>query len=96
MGQFDGLPQQLILLISILTPVIFGLTEAAKQMFALKKDWIPLIAVLIGLFVGFAAEPLVQMDIYLRLWAGGLAGLASTGLYEVNTKRNGNTKKVKK
>jgi hypothetical protein len=96
MELLEILPPDLILLIAFATPVIYGLVEAIKQMFSVKKDYIPLIAVVVGLFVGFAASPIIQMDMYLRLWAGGLAGLASTGLYEFTTKRNGKTKQVKK
>lgn len=92
MELMQGLPQELILLVTILTPVVFGLMEATKQMFTLKKNHLPLIAVFVGLFVGFVAGPLVDMDIYLRLWGGALAGLASTGLYEISTKRTGETK----
>lgn len=89
----EGLSPELVLLITILTPIILGLMEAAKQMFSIKKNYLPLIAVVVGLFVGFVSGPLVSMDIYLRLWGGALAGLASTGLYEVSTKRKGETKK---
>jgi len=91
--EYEGLPVEMILLITFLAPVILGLTETAKRMFSIKKDYLPTVAIIIGLLVGFAAgPPLFEMHIILRLWSGALAGLASTGLYEAGTKRQGKTK----
>lgn len=83
---------EMALLISFLTPVIVGLVEVAKQVFTMPKNFVPLIAVAVGLIAGFVAAPFVELDWTLRLWAGAIAGLASTGLYETQTKREGQTR----
>ncbi|BAQ08829.1 predicted protein [Bacillus sp. OxB-1] len=47
---------------------------------------------IMGIFVGFAASPFTDLDVVLRLWAGGLAGLSATGLFELVDKQDGYTK----
>ncbi|MNC63461.1 hypothetical protein D3C75_1135830 [compost metagenome] len=47
----------------------------------------------IGLFIGAVSYPFTDMALILRLWAGGLAGLSATGLFELAfNKRDGMTK----
>lgn len=72
----------ILLFASILAPIILALVEAAKQTFGIRSNLIPLTALVIGLFVGFLAYPLTDLALDMRLWAGGLAGLASVGLFE--------------
>lgn len=83
---------QIMLLATVIAPVTTGLIEVFKQAFNLKKNYIPLIGVLIGLVIGFLAAPISDIDLYLRLWAGGLSGLSASGLYELTSKREGTTK----
>lgn len=77
---------------TILAPIILAVTELFKRTFNLPKTIIPLIAFAVGLFIGFAASPFTDMDVVLRLWSGALAGLAATGMYELATPSEGNTK----
>ncbi len=77
---------------TILAPIILAVTELFKRTFTLPKTIIPLIAFAVGLFIGFAASPFTELDIVLRLWAGGLAGLAATGIFELGTPNEGKTK----
>lgn len=83
---------QIMLLATIIAPVTTGLIEVFKQAFNIKKNYIPLLGILIGLVIGFLAAPISEIDLYLRLWAGGLSGLSASGLYELTTKREGTTK----
>lgn len=47
----------------------------------------------IGLLIGVVAYPFTELDLTLRLWAGGLAGLSATGLFELAfNNRPGTTK----
>lgn len=87
-----SLPQELLLLATLIVPMATGVVEVLKQALTIKKNFIPLIGLFVGVCIGFIAAPLSDADIYLRLWAGGIAGLTSSGLYELVTKRNGTTK----
>lgn len=85
-------PAELLLLVTLISPVIIGLSEVAKQTVRIPKNMIPLVAIFIGILVGIAAAPFTTVDIYIRIWAGVIAGLASVGLYESGKTRDGYTK----
>ncbi|MFZ3577003.1 holin [Virgibacillus sp. DJP39] len=84
--------QNILVFASILSPVVTALVELAKKSISLPKNILPLLSIVIGLGVGAAAYPFTDMDLVLRLWAGGFAGLAGTGLFELFKKRKGITK----
>ncbi len=77
---------------TVLFPIVSALVELVKKTFKLPKNIIPSISLLIGMIIGTIAYPFTEMDVILRLWAGGIAGLAGTGLFELVKKREGNTK----
>lgn len=85
-------PQELLLLVTLITPVIVGLNEVIKQSISIPKNLIPLVALFVGILVGLAAAPFTSVDIFVRIWAGAIAGLSSTGLYEVGKHRDRYTK----
>jgi hypothetical protein len=78
---------------SVLAVFVLALVQLVKTTVNLPKNIVPLIGVVIGILVGAAASPFTDLDLVLRLWAGGLAGLSATGLFELGlNKREGNTK----
>ncbi|NGP44005.1 holin [Bacillaceae bacterium SIJ1] len=81
--------ENLLLLSTTLAPIVTALVEIFKRAFRLPKHVLPLLSVVIGLFLGGVAFPFMSLELGLRLWAGGLAGLAATGLFEVGNKRFG-------
>ncbi|WP_294742009.1 holin [uncultured Exiguobacterium sp.] len=83
---------EILLLATLIAPVTLGVNEIIKQAFNVKKNFIPLLGVIVGLAIGFLAAPISDIDIYLRLWAGALSGLSASGLYELTSKRDGTTK----
>jgi peptidoglycan biosynthesis protein MviN/MurJ (putative lipid II flippase) len=83
---------ELMVLVTVLGPVITGLVAVIKNAVKLQNNYIPLVALVVGVVVGFVAQPITDLDLYLRLWAGGIAGLVSVGLYEVGVKREGESK----
>lgn len=83
---------EILILVSIITPIISGLTEAIKKSVNIPLNVVPVVSLVLGLLVGFAAQPVSDLETTLRLWAGGLAGLAATGLYEVVKQREGESK----
>ena len=78
---------------TVISPIIMGLVQMVKQTTSIPVNYIPWLAILIGLFVGFSAQPFTELDLVLRLWAGGLAGLSATGLFELVNDRSKNETK---
>ena len=83
---------EVLIFATILMPIVLGLTELVKRTINLPKTIVPLIAFVVGLFVGFAALPFADLELVLRLWSGGLAVLAAAGLFELGTPTEGTTK----
>jgi hypothetical protein len=79
---------QLMLFASILAPIILAVVEAVKRTEKVSAKLLPFVALALGILIGFAAQPFTDLDLALRLWAGGLAGLAATGLFELGTNRS--------
>ena len=79
---------------SVLSVFVLALVQLVKVTVDIPKNWIPFIGLVIGMLVGAAAYPFTDLGLVLRLWAGGLAGLSATGLFELAfNQRDGNTKK---
>jgi hypothetical protein len=68
---------------TIALPFVTALTQLAKQSIKMPKNLVPMLALAFGLLIGWLAFPLTDLTWVLRLWGGGLAGLASTGLFEL-------------
>lgn len=90
--------QEIMLVMSILIPIVAGVTELIKKVVygdedeglkpLLPKRFQALIPVVVGLMLGLAYTPFSDLSILLLLWAGGLAGLAAGGFYSVQNIRN--------
>lgn len=78
---------------SILAVFVLALVQLVKNSINIPRNAVPIIGLLIGLLIGAVAYPFTELDIILRLWAGGLGGLSATGLFELAFKdRPGTTK----
>ncbi|ASA22070.1 holin [Paenibacillus donghaensis] len=78
---------------SVLAVFVLAGVQLVKSAVNVPKNILPLIGLVIGLLVGAAASPFTELGLVLRLWAGGLAGLSATGLFELAfNKRDGSTK----
>lgn len=86
---------EVLILASVVAPITLALVELIKRSSTVKNNLIPFVALVIGLLIGLAATPFTDLDVVYRLWAGGLSGLAAVGLFELGTKRDGNSKDVK-
>lgn len=84
---------EVLIFATVLAPIILALVQLFKKSFVIKNNLISLIALAVGLFIGFAAIPFTDLDVVLRLWAGGLAGLSATGLFELMDNQKGESKK---
>ncbi|WP_213525017.1 holin [Paenibacillus sp. J31TS4] len=84
---------QVMAFASLLAVVVMALVQLVKTTVTLPKNVVPIVGLAIGIAIGAAAYPFTELELVLRLWAGGFAGLSSTGLYELAfNPRSGNTK----
>lgn len=83
---------EVLILSTILLPIIVAVVELAKKTVNSKKNYVPLIAVILAVGIVAIAYPLIDLDLEMRLWTGLLSGLASTGLFEITKYREGFTK----
>ena len=83
--------QEILIFATILSPVILGLVELVKRTASIPVNYIPLVSLIVGLLVGFVGQIFTDLDLVHRLWAGGLAGLAATGLFELVNDRKKET-----
>lgn len=78
---------------SVLAVFVLALVQVVKNVVNAPKNILPLIGLVIGLLVGAVSYPFTDLNLTLRLWAGGLAGLSATGIFELAfNKREGTTK----
>ena len=78
---------------SVLAVFVLAAVELVKRTVTLPSNIVPFVGLVIGLIIGAAAYPFTDLALVLRLWAGGLAGLSATGLFELAfSKREGTTK----
>ena len=69
--------ETVLIFASVLSPIILALVELVKKTVKVPKNLIPLVSLLIGLLIGAAAYPFTDLELVLRLWSGGLAGLTA-------------------
>ncbi|AMK73919.1 MULTISPECIES: holin [Bacillus] len=84
--------QDVLIFATVLAPILTALVQLVKKTVKLPTNVIPAISFVIGIGLGAVAYPFTDLDLVLRLWAGGFAGLAATGLFELGAKREGTTK----
>lgn len=80
---------------SVLAPIVSALVQLTKKTVNVNKNYIPLVSFLIGILLGIFAYPFTGLALVPRIWAGGVAGLAATGLFEMVKKREGYSKEKK-
>lgn len=83
---------EVLFFVSIIGPIVMALVEVVKKTVATPNNFIPVVAIIMGLVVGFTAEPFTGLDLTHRLWGGVISALIGTGLYEVVKQRDGYSK----
>ncbi|WP_224988694.1 holin [Bacillus amyloliquefaciens] len=84
--------EDVLIFATILAPILTALVQLVKKTVKLPTNIVPALSFVIGIGLGAIAYPFTDLDLVLRLWAGGFAGLAATGLFELGAKREGTTK----
>ena len=79
---------QLLVIAYAIVPFVNGLVGLMKKSFPnLKSNYFPLIAFAFGILLGllFAFLPSVNYSLVQMVMAGGIAGMASCGVYQIAT-----------
>lgn len=81
--------EEVLLFGTIISPIILAFTELFKVTLFNEavggdkvKRFTPIIAVVIGIFVGYFSQPFSDLDTELRIWSGILSGLSAVGMFE--------------
>ncbi|MBY0011514.1 holin [Paenibacillus typhae] len=78
---------------TVIAVFVLAAVEAIKRTVNVRRNALPAVGLVVGLLIGWVAYPFTELDLVLRLWAGALAGLSATGLFELAfSKRDGTTK----
>ncbi|NGP43849.1 holin [Bacillaceae bacterium SIJ1] len=86
----------ILMFATMLVPIVTALVQLMKKTFDIPKNWVPMLAVVLGAIVGAGAFPFAEeLALSVRIWAGLLAGLSATGLFELGNSRLGTTKMLK-
>ncbi|EAF5877634.1 holin [Listeria monocytogenes] len=79
---------ELLTYMTTLSIAVTALTEVIKKTNVIPARFIPLMSVALGIFLGILASFLPGVSsLPEMMWAGGLAGLSGTGLFEQFTNR---------
>jgi hypothetical protein len=87
--------QEVVVFAGILVGIVIALVEMVKITLVVPKNLIPLIGFILGLIVALAAYPFTDLPWDVRLWAGAIAGLSATGLFELVFKNRPGTTRYK-
>lgn len=77
---------QLLVISYVVVPFVNGIVGLIKKSFPkLKSNFVPMIAFVTGIVLGllFSFLPSTQYSLVQMLMAGGIAGMASCGVYEI-------------
>ena len=87
--------EDIIFFATLIVPVVMALVEVVKRTVNMDNKYATLVSLIVGLLVGFAGSIFTDLDLTSRLWAGALAGLSSSGLYDlIKPKKTTDDKKV--
>ena len=59
--------EDVMIFATVLLPIVTALVELVKKTINIKKNFVPMISLVIGLLIGAIATPFTDFDIVLRL-----------------------------
>jgi hypothetical protein len=75
--------KEILMLATVIAPITSALVQAIKVSFKVDKRHLPLLSVVVGVALG-ASATFLGAELTIRMWAGGISGLAATGLFELS------------
>jgi len=73
---------EILAMATAIAAVTSGVVQAIKMTELVDKRYMPLVAIIVGMLLGLLAT-FMDINLTSRLWAGGISGLASVGLFEL-------------
>ncbi len=73
---------EILAMATVIAPVTSGFVQAVKKAIRINDNLLPILAIILGAILGGCAF-FLDAEIGLRIWAGGVSGLAATGLFEL-------------
>ncbi|GEN30224.1 hypothetical protein HNQ35_000073 [Cerasibacillus quisquiliarum] len=73
---------EILAMATAIAAVTSGVVQAIKMTELVDKRYMPLMAIIVGMLLGLLAT-FMDINLTSRLWAGGISGLASVGLFEL-------------
>lgn len=73
---------EILAMATVIAPVTSGVVQVVKQATQVNNRYLPAVATVLGMGLGAAAY-FLDAELGLRVWAGGISGLAATGLFEL-------------
>lgn len=70
---------------SVIGAIVVGATQMIKQT-SINNKWLPFLNVLLGVIIGAGyALSFLPTEVIVYAWAGGLAGMAAGGFYDLKS-----------
>lgn len=87
--------ENILIFATILAPIVLAIVESIKKAINIKNNFVPILAIVVGVFIGYIGQSFSVLPTDARLWAGALSGLSAVGLFELIQNRKGTTKEEK-
>lgn len=72
----------LILVAITLVTIVTAVVEVLKRTFNIKKRFLPITSIVVGILVALIMWPLSEFELYYMLVVGLIAGLAASGTFD--------------
>lgn len=77
--------EEILAAASIIGAIVLGATQMIKQT-PINNKWLPFLNVIIGVIIGAGyALSFLPTEVIVYAWAGGLAGMAAGGFYDLKS-----------
>lgn len=67
----------------VMVAIVLAVAEVLKKTLNINAQYMPIMSVMIGIFIGFILWPLSNYPVYVMLIAGFIAGLTASGTFDL-------------
>lgn len=73
---------ELIIVAVTIIAITGSLVEVVKKTFKIKKRFLPIVSITVGIFIAVVLWPLSTYELYYMIVVGLIAGLAASGTFD--------------